>query len=63
MVAKDRWLTFTAYPAGPGPYTNFEVTTPAGEVLLAGALPWDEDAVRGVCEAYHQRMHWEDPDA
>jgi hypothetical protein len=49
-------LTMTAYPAGDGPYDRWEVTTPTGEVLIAGSFPVDQNAVRSACEEYHHRL-------
>lgn len=48
-------LRMTPYPIGPGPYERWEVTVEAtGAVVISGAMPLDEDAVRAACKAYHE---------
>lgn len=52
-------LRMTAYPPG-GPYERWEVTVEeTGELIIAGAWPIDEDAVRAACTAYHERIEGE----
>jgi hypothetical protein len=49
-------LRMTAYPPD-GPYERWEVTVEAtGEVIIAGQMPVDQDAVQRACAAYHARI-------
>lgn len=57
QVADPHLLRMTAYPPGPGPYERWELTVEAtGEVLMAGSMPLDHDAIREFCRDYHRRI-------